>query len=262
MRRLLILTLLVAGTAFGVGADEGNLSGGVLIAHHNADIQYSVGLDFCDLYSAGNNLASCEDQINRIDINGTQDVSVWYVVAAWDEPKIWCASEFGLGDFNVEAYYFVDWGVCLPNNLEMSTDTWPAPNQGTIVVATDTRWVGNYLPIYYFAGRAYYVDVIPLSEDPSQSFGGFGNCSVPAESWDAELGGMGLFTDGIHLCPPDATHACCDPITGECWLYTEEECSAANGTWLPDMDTCDPDPCVPTPPAVPLSWGEIKSLYQ
>lgn len=255
---------LVAAVALGLAvaaAEEGNLTGGVLLTHHPAQLQYSNGYDLCEQYE-DYVIGSCEEQVNRIDINGDEAVSVWYVIAAWDESKTWCATEFGFGDFDPAAFYFTDYGACLPNHLEMTTGGWPGPNEGTAVVATDIVWSGNFLPVYYFVGRAYYVDTIPLSVDPAQQFGGFGNCSVPAESWNAQLGVLGLFTDGVYLCPPEAIHACCDPATGECVLLTENECATLGGVWLQETDDCDPNPCTPTPATTPVSWGEVKALYE
>ena len=256
---VLFMALALGGPP--AAADENNLSGGVLLTHHPPQLQYSSGYDLCEQYEEFV-ISSCEEQVNRIDLNGDEAVSVWYVVAAWDEPKTWCGTEFGFGTFNPDAFYFSDYGACLPNHLELSTNGWPGPNEGTVVVATDVVWSGNFLPVYYFVGRAYYVDTIPLSVDPAQEFAGFGNCSVPPEIWNAQLGVLGLFTDGVYLCPPEAIHACCDPATGDCLLLTEDECESAEGIWLQETDSCDPNPCTPTPARTPVSWGEVKALYE
>jgi hypothetical protein len=258
----LVLIAMATGCVTPASAAQGNLSGGVLITHHPAQLQYSAGYDYCDLYASEFAISSCAQQHNRVDINGADEISVWYVIAAWDEPKIWCGTEFGFGDFNPQAFYFTDHGACLPNHLELATGGWPGPREGTAVVATDTPWEGNFIPVYFFAGRAYYVDTIALGVDPAQQFAGFGNCSVPAEMWSAQLGVLGVFTDGVQLCPPEAVHACCDPATGDCLMLTAGECAALDGTWLQDMDSCDPDPCTPTPALLPVTWGEIRSLYQ
>jgi len=238
------------------GADPADLEGGVFIAHHPATFQYSPGLDWCEEYDELYSISSCGEQNPRIDLDGNLgERSLWYVIAAWTESKTWCGAEFGFGTFDPAIYEFLEYGGCIPNDLSISTDGWPGPNEGTAVTATDVQWDGNFQAVYYFLGYAYYEGQIPLDIDPDPSFGGFGNCATPSETWAAaDYGAMGLFTDGASACPGpeldggDGEHAdwsdevaCCfDEI---CRVVLASECVELDG--LPDLSspTCDPDPC-------------------
>ena len=187
-------------------ADPNDLSGGVFIAHAPPSLEYSSGYDWCERYQEVYSISSCEEQNPRIDLDGNLgERSVWYVIAAWEEEKEWCGTEFGFGSFDPAIYSFLDWGACHPNELEISTTNWPGPNEGTAVVATDTQWEGNFQAVYYFVGYAYFQGQIPLGADPAQSFVGFGNCDTPAIVWPAEdVGMLGLFSDGSTICPDQA----------------------------------------------------------
>jgi len=200
----ILLTLIITIVACpSSGADPADLEGGVFIAHHPATFQYSPGLDWCEEYDGLYSISSCEDQNPRIDLDGNLgERSLWYVIAAWTESKTWCGTEFGFGDFDPEIYAFLEYGGCIPNDLSISTDGWPGPNEGTAVTATDVQWDGNFQAVYYFIGYAYNEGQIPLDVDPDLSFGGFGNCATPSETWAAaDYGAMGLFQDGVTMCP-------------------------------------------------------------
>jgi len=186
-----------------VGADPADLEGGVFIAHHPGSFQYSPGLDWCEEYGELYSISSCESQNPRIDLDGNLgERSLWYVIAAWTESKTWCGTEFGFGTYDPAIYEFLEYGGCIPNDLSISTDGWPGPNEGTAVTATDVQWDGNFQAVYYFMGYAYYEGQIPLDVDPDPSFGGFGNCATPSETWvAADYGAMGLFQDGVAVCP-------------------------------------------------------------
>ncbi len=44
-------------------------------------------------------------------------------------------------------------------------------------------------------------------------------------------------------------------------LYSEDDCEAIGGTWHPDWNLCEPNPCETTPPN-DATWGRIKALYR
>jgi hypothetical protein len=44
-------------------------------------------------------------------------------------------------------------------------------------------------------------------------------------------------------CPQPVGACCIDDI---CEILTEEECAAATGDWYPEIDSCDPNPCINT----------------
>ncbi|MBM3957784.1 MAG: hypothetical protein FJ313_07020, partial [Gemmatimonadetes bacterium] len=204
MRRWCVLLAWIGLQMATASSDPGNLEGGVFLAHHPPGVQYSQGVDWCQTYVDSFAIDSCSEQHNRIDLDGNEgQSSVWYVLAAWTEEKQWCGTEFGLGEYDPDIYAFAEWGPCSPGaNLEIPTGNWPGPSEGTAVTTTDTAWSGNFVPVYWFSGYAYYEGVIPLAADPATDFGGTGNCATPPESWAADaFGGMGIFEDGIYACP-------------------------------------------------------------
>jgi hypothetical protein len=244
MKRVL-LALALLGLVAGANAVPGDLSDGVLIAHAPAGFIYSAGLDYCAEY-AQYGIATCEEQINTTPITSSVlEPTLWYAIAAWNEDKLWCGTEFGFGTGFQDLWYFVEFGPCLINALENSTGGWPGSGQGTAVVATDIPWEGNFLATYYFIGYGYYQDIIPLDVDPAMNFAGFGNCEVPADTWDAVcLGAMGIGTEGAYCCPPAPGEpwACCFQ-DGSCLMMFEYDCYEAGGIeWMGEGVTCDDDP--------------------
>lgn len=272
MRWAVMLLMCLAAVA-GAYGDPTNLEDGVFIAHHPPDVQFSAGTDWCQKYAEEFAIDSCGAQHNRIDLDGNLgESSIWYVLAAWTEAKEWCGSEFGFGEYDPDIYGFLAWGPCSPGeNLEIPTDNWPGPSEGTALTTTDAPWSGDIVSVYYFAGYAYYEGIIPLAADPSTGFGGTGNCMTPAQSWDAtSFGGMGMFTDGIYVCPAeggggddggsegDETAACC---AGEdCRVVTADECERMGGEWFSERTSCDPNPCIESPDG--REWRAIKLIYR
>lgn len=194
----------------------------------------------------------CTEQVNRID---TSEPVIWFVLSAWSEEKEWCGTEFGFGEFDPRIFAIVDYGPCFPDEgLEIPTEGWPGPGEGTAFVTTGQTWSGNLQPVYFFAGYAYSEGVIPLSIDPETGFGGTSNCLSSPQAWDTEdYGGMGFFENGIYACPPgegggggflafgQQEGACCRDR--QCIVTTEEGCRAFGGEFHPDIPTCDPSPC-------------------
>jgi hypothetical protein len=244
MKRVL-LALALLGLVAGANADPNDLSDGVLITHAPAGFVYSAGLDYCAEYDAQYAIASCAEQINEMPALGyPAGETLFYVVAAWNEDKHWCGTEFGIGSEFAGLWYFVEYGPCLINNLENSTGGWPGPDQGTAVVATDVPWDGNFVATYYFIGYGYYADIIPLDVDPAMNFAGTGNCDVPAVTWDAVcLGAVGIGgVAGAYCCPPipQDPEACCFE-DGSCMMMLEYDCGVAGGEFYGGV--CEPNPC-------------------
>lgn len=202
--REIIALLSVAVIATGsTQADIQDLEGGVLIAHHPTQMEFSSDppdSGWCRCYWDSFSIEDCEDQVNRID---TTNQVIWFVLAAWDEEKRWCGTEFGLGEYDPAAFTITHYGPCWPiDGLEIPTSSWPAPNEGTAIVATGTAWQGNFIPVYWFAGYAYEEGLIPLATDPATDYAGTSNCANPPEAWEVEsLGGMGFFREGVYTCP-------------------------------------------------------------
>ncbi len=203
---LILLVLLVPGSAV---PDSSNLEGGVFIAHHPPGLQYTSGQDWCARYFQEFAIDSCSEQNNRIDLDGNEGAgSVWFVLAAWAEEKEWCGTEFGFAAYDSTIYVFEQWGPCFPDGsgggLQIPTAGWPGPNAGVSLSISGTPWSGNFTPVYWFAGYAYYEGEIPLAVNPSSEFGGTANCQMPPQAFAASaFGAMGIFEDGISACPEE-----------------------------------------------------------
>jgi hypothetical protein len=303
MRRIFLFLFLICACACSTMADPDNLAGGVLITHYvppySPPLRYPVP---CYDYDAVLEIDDASQQLCRTDYVSTyQDPAIWYVLAAFHEDKTWCGTQFGLGDYNNFVFYLIDHGQCLSNSLEIPTAGWPRPNTGISIAATDEMWEGNFRPIYYFRGYAYmaalYGDYTPtlieLTDYPGQNFMGFGNCEAPSQTWPAEGGALGVFTDGVAVYP-QTPGACCDS-DGVCEVKLEQECDGefvsvttcdpnpcpqslraccdendvcslteqgnCDGEWLADEISCEPNPCQISR-SDGSSWGEIKVLYR
>jgi hypothetical protein len=250
----LLLAILLAAS---VAADPNDLEGGVFIVHQVPALSFSseppTG-DWCTSYLPYA-IGSCDEQVNRVDVADRARVA-WFVLAAWYEPKTWCAAEFGFGDYDPLLFSFVDHGPCFPGEgLEIPTYDWPAPNHGTSIAAVGQSWSGNFVPVYAFFGYAYADPApgrIPLGIDPGQGFGGTCNCAVPPALYPAfQFGALGVNTDGIDACPqfpvPHQDRVCC--VADACYLLPyEEECDALGGVWHPIWISCGPpNPCAVLP---------------
>jgi hypothetical protein len=193
----------------------------------------------------------------------TLDPRVWFVLSAFPGgDKEWCGTEFGFGQYDPYLYIFTTWGPCSPGgNLEIPTDGWPGPLEGTAIVTTNLAWTGNFQPVYFFTGYAYYgyPDIIPFDVDPPTAFGGWGNCLTPPESFDAVcFPAMGIMQDGLRCCPSEPTGACC--VGEDCSEVTRDECAAMQGDYLGDGTNCGPpNPCLP-PPTGACCVGEECSV--
>lgn len=221
---------------------------GVLIAHHPPGAIYSTGDLPCEDSMMGYSIGGCDEQVNRID--GGRSPTLWYVIAAWETEKQWCGTQFGLGPFPPDAFAFQGWGGCGPGGTtESPTPGWPGPNQGVVLEAPPgASWAGNFVPLYWFAGYAYQPGLIPLAPHPETGIGGWTDCAMPPETWQAScFGGMGIVMDGAYCCPgegPAPIRACCT-ADGACALLTEAQCAGLGGAWREDGPACDPNPCPP-----------------
>lgn len=230
-----------------------DLSGGSFIVHVPPGLAFSTSPPeggWCQHYFDGYAIQSSGEQINRID---TAAGSVWYVLAAWEEAKHWCGTEFGFAPYDVTLFSFLDYGPCYPpeGGLEIEFTGWPGPHTGTAFVATGLPWVGNYLPVYSFTGYAYqdHSGLLPISvnagyENPEDYFGGFAGCESPGTSTEARcFGALGLFSDGLACHPGEAPLrlACC--IDGECTVLPYHECVLLGGSWEVGIESCTPNPC-------------------
>ncbi|MBD3235514.1 MAG: hypothetical protein GF330_02285 [Candidatus Eisenbacteria bacterium] len=291
------LLVLLAGSA---AADPEDLSSGVFICHHDPDISYSPPpYPICETYLEG---YAIEDPMAQNPSIMTTDGRMWFILAAFEEEKRWCGTEFGFGDYDPYLFIFFNAAACAAGSfLEIPTDGWPGPNEGVAIVTTDEPWFGHLEPVYYFEGYAYYglSGIIPVDVDPPTGFAGWGNCLTPPESYATQcFPGMGILTEGIYCGPVAPPGACC--IGEDCFTVLEEECAAMGGDWYPDHDCGPSNPCLPqaaccvcqdcsitneptcddlggewhpewsecepnpcpASPAREASWGTIKSIYR
>lgn len=242
--------LLVAALGFGAGAagaDPTDLTAGVLIAHYDPAVEWSdpVPGELCTGYLECCAITNCDQQNPMMEGGASR---VWYVLAQWwDEPKTWCLSEFGFGQYDPAIFVFGMSGPCTPGaNLEISTPGWPGPMQGTAVAATDIPWSGNFVPVYYFTGYAYMSQgQIPFGPDPATGFGGFINCLIPPQPFEAAcLPTMGINAPGIECCsevPPEENPCCYGDEA--CEVLTLADCTQLGGVWYLEWPSCVPNPC-------------------
>jgi hypothetical protein len=207
MRTLLAFTALLALSAGAAWGDPANLDNGVFIVHAPAAFQYTSDAPAAGWCAQGQGegslaLGRCEDQRTRVD---SREPFLWYVLAAWTEPKEWCGIGFGLGTYDKSIFTFTAHGPCYPETgLELGTPNWPGPDEGVAVVTTAGPWRGNLLPVYYFIGYAYGPGTIPITVEPRTQTAGIVYCgSGEHVTYDAvALGALGLFQDGKRVCPP------------------------------------------------------------
>ncbi len=187
-------------------ADVNDLGNGVFITHHPPELEFTdppPAEGWCQLYIDDCAIDCCTEQRTRIEETGG---AVWFVLSAWDEEKAFCGVEFGFGDYDPLIFSFTDWDPCCRATgcLELSTDNWPGPGEGTAFtgISPGDDWFGNFVPVYWFAGYAYGVGEIPLGMDPATDFAGWGSCPYPPQIFDATcLGAMGILTGGQECCP-------------------------------------------------------------
>jgi hypothetical protein len=249
---LLVLALICVQVA---RPDTSNLAGGVLIAHYPAGMPFSSDPPpggWCACYLAGHALASCDDQVNRIDAATAQ---TWFVLAAWSESKEWRGIDFGLGEYSAEQYVITEHGPCFPSQgLTIPTDNWPGPNEGVSLAVTDSAWVGSLTPIYYFRGYSYGPETIPLAVNPNTQVAAAANALNPPSAYEfAALGAMGMQTDGTSVCPGGivgegeylevGVGVCCSEE--RCVPVAEPGCTSLGQEWEyhPEYTSCDPNPC-------------------
>jgi len=251
--RAFMMILVALGTCAAVTqADPNDLSGGAFIAHYEAAIQYTdAGFSGCEEYKTSHSIEDCASQVNQMSVEG----GVWFVLATWTANKTWAGVQFGI-DYTVDGTYIIDYGVCGTGEvLEVPSGEWPSPQTGISLAATTESWTGNFEPVYWFYNYAYGVenDLVAIIPDPfGQSGSGFAGCAnesqVEYEFDEENLGGMGLGTEGIYVCPEEsAIGACCLP-GGGCQLLTQGECAAAGGDFQGAEIPCSPNPC-------PVTWA-------
>jgi hypothetical protein len=194
---ILLIALAMPGASQAAPADLGN---GALIVHHPPGLRYSADDDYCTVYGSYS-IDSADEQNPRIELDETE--WVWYVLAAWDSSKAWCGVAFGFGAYDPAIYGFMAWDRCPSSTLlELPTPGWPGPGEGTALAGSGTPWVGNFRPVYWFAGYAYATGLIPLAPEPKTGFAGFADSREPAYLYPPhEMGALGIGRDGVKAYP-------------------------------------------------------------
>jgi hypothetical protein len=240
-----------------------DLSGGALIVHYAAGMQWSVeppAEGWCQNYINNYAITQSEDQVARIDYV-PDHISTWFVLAAWDQPKRFCGVAFGLGEYDVNAYAIYEYDVCfVGGGLELPSAGWPGPNEGIAFISEGDPWFGNFVPVCRFAGYAYNeTTVIPLgvNQTVTTPFGGFQNCETIQTDYAATcFGAMGINTDGLECHPGGVVKVCCVGV--QCHLLTQNGCADLGGVWHEEWGVCDPNPCdVSAVPDRPVAQGTI-----
>jgi len=241
------------------------LTGGALVVHHEALIVFSFDAPaggWCSAYTPYA-ISNSSQEVVRID--GPSEVPmIWYILAAWSEPKVFCGVQFGFTNYTPpDCWAFNDFEDCYPaqGGLEIPSANWPGPGEGTAFVASGTAWEGNWIPVYKFSGKAYDVGtygstVIQITDfDPGPGpFCGFSNCQNPPQSYEVspntgrgnQRGGMGINTAGVAASPIlTINRVCCNGVF--CSITSEEECENGGGVWYADLTSCtEPEnPCDP-----------------
>ncbi len=257
--------VLIALAVTPVAADPLDLTGGVFIPHYVPELGFSTDPPpegWCGAYDPYA-IQSCEEQNVRIDVPGISLACSWYVLSAWWEPKEWCGTEFGLGNFDPALFTFLRWDPCFPptGGLEIPMFC-PGPNEGTCIVTTGDPWEGEIVPVYYFGGYAYAgPGTIPLSVDPPTGFAGWADCaSPPAAYWAECFGALGINAEGTVCLPARPVAVCC--LGCDCAMTTETECDSLGGVFHPTWLSCTPNPCTIYSPTEVGTWGRLKALYR
>ena len=206
LRTLLTCALLMLWIG-GAWADVHDLTGGVMIVHAVPELSYTEPrpkggyCDFCDL-------TRCEDQVNQV----SERPSIWFVISAWTEEKIFAGAEFGIGEYPSDLYVFLDDGPCWPMGMAIyhpDVRQWPGPNTGVALATMKVDWKGQMVPIYWFAGYQYKgTGTVPLIESPRTNFSGWINGVERTKTFPAAcLGALGVGVPGVSCCPqaPDTT---------------------------------------------------------
>jgi hypothetical protein len=123
-----------------------------------------------------------------------------------------------------------------------------------VALGAPNTWTGNYIPVYYFWGYAYYgdqstvVELTPYPGDEYAHFANFPGSGQPVEEFNVScLGGMGINTDGVPCgpiyIPPPPPQVCC--VGPACYLLDDiAACNVAHGDWYEGLTSCEPNPCV------------------
>jgi len=234
---------------------------GVLITHLNTELEYTSTIP---TYEGQAELRDCEDAVcvGPVDPERGQ---VWFVLASFENspgPVDLGGAQFGFESYDTSRLQFVDYGACNEGFLEIPTSGWPGPSSGTALVFERSRQE-DVVELYWFASYVYGEVAITLAPCPD-AVGGIAFSTPPPDQEEDvafDFGKLGFGTEGYNPCdpvPPDLDGACC--IFDECFVLTEDDCTAQNGVFQGVGTDCFPNPC--RGDYVDTSWGVLKRLYE
>jgi hypothetical protein len=257
MRSLLLVLISLALLSAPVLA--GKNAGGALVVH-TAYVSYYFPVDYCT--SDFDDPGTCENANTESTVDGNLDASIVWLLAAFPpdaDPGV-SVIYFGV-EHNLPYGWFAGWGPCGPEGtLEIPDAGWPndwetAGNS----VALGSPIVGDqFFLFYWLAPYGLAGNYLGTGINPTGGYAGFVSDDNPGILDEIiRFGQVRWFEPGFNQCP-QLEHACC--IDGECFLITEEECTAAGGIWYPDEDTCEGFDCPPVA-VEETTWGSVKALY-
>jgi hypothetical protein len=237
---------------------------GVLLPHLNPSIEYTSTMPS---YEGMSGLQDCREAIvqGRVDAERAQ---VWFVMASFaysPGPVELATAAFGFGAYNRSRIEIVAYGACNDGYLEMPTDGWPGPNEGTAILffVPDNVQRSEVVELYWFASYAYAAVEIPLGPrpeapppNPQFTTPAVNNSAIEDEASDFGVIGFGM--EGYNPCGfVVADGACC--VFSECLILRREECEAREGVYQGDNTDCFPNPCGKP---IETTWGVLKGFYQ
>jgi hypothetical protein len=255
------LFVLVALVMLSALAMAGRNAGGALIVHtDNITVWYGFP-DYCE--EDYDDPGTCENAETESTIDGNFDFAIVWILAAFppdSDPGV-SVVYFGI-EHNLPFGFFAAATYCGPEgSLEIPDTGWPndwetAGNS----VAFGSPIAGQQLfMFYYFGAWGVPGNYLGTGINPTGGYAGFVSDDNPGELDEiTRFGQLRWFEPGFNECP-QLEHVCC--INGECFLITEEECMAQQGTWFPDEDTCEGFQCPPVA-VEEMTWGSIKAKYR
>ncbi|MCA9726532.1 MAG: hypothetical protein R3E12_14255 [Candidatus Eisenbacteria bacterium] len=228
-------------------------AGGMLILHHNPDIEYSFGeTNYC----GQSDLDHCREAQPRSD----SDESLLFVLAAFPESASPRMTGVGFGIEYSSCVAVLQTQYC--GDLVAPETNWPESGSGTLTFWNQAQ-TGFLTEVYTIATyiEPGYSGQLALVPHPRSGARYFLDDALPAHTDPiADYGIMGLRTDGYAPCPdPSISGACCFE-DGACVELEESECVAEGGAWQGPVP-CEPNPCSPVP-TLDKSWGAIKKLFR
>jgi hypothetical protein len=251
----------IVALALGGPAQAGPHANGALIFHLNPDLEYTVSSQG---YEGQSGLRDCREAVTEGEVT-SERAQIWFVLASFARspgPVDLAGVEFGFGNYDAGRISFVGYRVCVDrvgdNFLEIPTDGWPGPRQGTSVAYLPPRRT-DPVELYWFATYVYGPVSIELGLRPETDMAWFSDPSVPQQTDEAaDFGILGFGQPGYNPCAQGpATGACC--VRGECRMVTRSECESLGGSYRGDQRDCFPNPCSGT--VIETTWSMLKKMY-